>query len=116
VWANAKTFLALSETQRDFNRSNSGVWVRLCLFQQLWLAYGDNFYGQLHKKTRANTETISTDASKMSYFMKTACQVSGKDLTEFFKKWGLKADASVFTVIAAMKLPKPTKDLTLLAD
>ena len=91
------------------------VFVRLGMFQQLWRAYGDNFFQQLHRKTREEKPTLDTDAKKMRYFMLKACEVSGNDLTGFFKKWGLQAD-TVYAEIAALRLSAPTTDPSTLTD
>ena len=79
------------------------------MFHQLWLAYGDNFFQQLHKLTREEKPVFKDDAARMRYFMLKACQISGHDLTAFFKKWGLQAD-SVYAEIAALHLSPPTTD------
>ena len=115
VWPRITSHLASTEANKNFNADSVDVFVRLGMFQQLWLAYGDNFFQQLHKKTREEKPTLDTDAKKMRYFMLKACEVSGNDLTGFFKKWGLQADA-VYTEIAALNLPAPAIDPRTLTD
>jgi len=109
------TYLAQANAAKNFNTDNISVWVKLYMFHQLWLAYGDSFYQQLHKITREEKPTLDTDAKKMRYFMLKACVISDKDLTVFFKKWGLKAD-SVYAEINALKLQAPTTDPSTLTD
>jgi hypothetical protein len=46
----------------------------------------------------------------MRYFMLKACTITGHNLTGYFKKWGLQADAAVYAEIAALNLPAPTTD------
>ncbi|MNK45635.1 hypothetical protein D3C87_644030 [compost metagenome] len=86
------------------------------MFHQLWLAFGDNLYINLSRSTRENRPTVSTDAEKMRYFMLSACQITQKDLSDFFRKWGFKVDESVYTEIANLSLTAPAQDITLLRD
>ena len=115
VWPKITSYLARADANKNFNADSVDVFVRLGMFQQLWLAYGDNFYQQLHRKTREEKPTLDTDAKKMRYFMLNACEASGNDLTAFFKKWGLQAD-TVYAEIAALKLPAPATDPSTLTD
>ncbi|MBC9796561.1 M60 family metallopeptidase [Sinomicrobium weinanense] len=116
VWYAVADYLALSDEERDFNSNAAGLFVRLAMFQQLWLAYGDEFFQELHKHTREEQPSLSSREEKMRYFMLKACEISGNDLAEFFRKWGLKASASVYDEIAALNLPQPDIDLTTLTD
>lgn len=120
-WNNAATYLASAEGLRDFNASSTSVWVRLCMFQQLKLAFGDNFYQELHRQARRETNRPSTTDARMRWFMLKACSISGKNLSTFFKKWGMNlssqaATDAVHTEIATLGLPAPTQDITLLKD
>ena len=115
VWPRITSHLASTQANKNFNADSVDVFVRLGMFQQLWLAYGDNFFQQLHRKTREEKPTLDTDAKKMRYFMLKACEVSGNDLTGFFKKWGLQAD-TVYAEIAALRLSAPTTDPSTLTD
>ena len=109
VKTKAMAYLAAADANKNFNADSVDVWIRLCMFHQLWLAYGDNFFQQLHRLTREEKPVFKDDAARMRYFMLKACQISGHDLTAFFKKWGLQAD-SVYAEIAAMQLRAPTTD------
>ena len=120
-WNNTATYLARPEAERSFNGSNASVWVRLCMFQQLKLAFGENFYHELHRQARRETARPTTTDTRMRWFMLKACSISGKNLTSFFQKWGMKlstqtATDAVFTEIVALGLPNPATDLTLLTD
>jgi hypothetical protein len=120
-WNNANTYLARPEGERIFNGSNASVWIRLCMFQQLKLAFGESFYHELHRQARRETNRPNTTDTRMRWFMLKACTISGKNLTNFFQKWGMKlstqaATDAVFTEIAALNLPVPAQDLTLLTD
>jgi len=115
VWPRITSHFASTQANKNFNADSVDVFVRLGMFQQLWLAYGDNFFQQLHRKTREEKPTLDTDAKKMRYFMLKACEVSGNDLTGFFKKWGLQVD-TVYAEIAALRLPAPITDPSTLTD
>ncbi|MCF3110800.1 M60 family metallopeptidase [Niabella sp. CC-SYL272] len=116
---NAMNFLALADPNKDFNSNAQmadGNFTRLFMFHQLWLAFGDQFYINLHKQTRLEKPNLSADADKMRYFMLKACTISGKNLTDFFRKWGFRANESVYTEMANMGLPEPDIDPSTLKD
>ncbi|HUS01847.1 MAG TPA: M60 family metallopeptidase [Chitinophagaceae bacterium] len=120
-WNNTITYLALPEAERNFNGSNASVWTRLCMFQQLKLAFGESFYHELHRQARRETNSPTTTDTRMRWFMLKACSISRKNLTSFFQKWGMKlstqsATDAVFTEITALGLPAPAQDITLLTD
>ncbi|HZH55105.1 MAG TPA: M60 family metallopeptidase, partial [Sphingobacteriaceae bacterium] len=53
VWEKVPIYLARSAAEKDFNSDAVlDVWVRLCMFEQLRLAFGEDFYPNLHKKVR----------------------------------------------------------------
>ncbi|WP_316819213.1 M60 family metallopeptidase [Pedobacter nyackensis] len=120
IWGYAAAYLAKPNAGKDFNNDTSvGVesgWVRLCMFEQLRLAFGDDFYPKLLKKTRKDKREFANDIQKMDYFMLSACEVSGKDLSTFFRKWGLNTSSSIYSTIGDLKLPQPAQDITLLRD
>ncbi|MDR6785528.1 hypothetical protein ABIE26_004238 [Pedobacter africanus] len=116
IWEQVPAYLALPDAQRNFNNDVASVWVRLCMFEQLGLAFGDDFYPKLLSKTRVDKPVVGTDDQKMNYFMKSACVVSGKDLSIFFKKWGLNVNSAVYAEMAALSLPQPVQDISLLKD
>lgn len=117
-WAQVETYLALPDAERDFNSSASDVWTRLGMFYQLQLAFGEDFYKELHKNIRTLNPTINSDSDRMRTFMLASCKIANKDLTNFFTKWGLKFDQieAVYTEINSLNLPAPNSDLTLLRD
>ncbi len=116
AWNAAMEYLAIPYADKSFNAASTDVFVRLAMFQQLWLGFGDSFYQRLHKETREEQVSFSTTEQKMRYFMLKACTISGKNLTEFFRKWGLKVNESVYLEIAALGLPAPSEDLTTKTD
>lgn len=116
VWPRVETFLALPDADRDYNGNKSDLWVKLAMFHQLWLAFGDTFYQQIHQQIRDEKPNLSTDADKMRYFMLTSSQVSGKNLGGFFRKWGFRVPESVYTEVDNLNLPFPDSDPTTLQD
>ena len=116
VWVDAMDYLMVPYVEKDFNANGTSVFVRLAMFQQLWLAFGDDFYQTLHKETREEQATFSTREQQMRYFMLKACTISGKNLSAFFRKWGLKVSESVYTEILNLNLPVPAEDLTSKTD
>jgi len=117
TWSRAvQPYLRLPAAQKNFNADAVDVWVRLYMFHQLWLAYGDSFFQQLHRHTREELPDLPTEAAQMRYFMLQACKISGQDLTGFFQNWGLRPQAGVWTEIKALQLPVPATDLSALHD
>lgn len=120
-WNNTATYLASAEGVRNYNASSTSVWLRLCMFQQLKLAFGENFYQELHRQARRETIKPTTTDARMRWFMLKACGISGRNLSIFFQKWGMKlssqtATDGVFAEMAALGLPSPDQDLTVLKD
>ena len=116
IWPKVDTYFAKSDAERNFNSNSADVWVRLCMFHQLWMAYGDAFYHKLHKAVRQEKPSLSGDAAEMRWFMLKACEIAGHDLTFFFRKWGLPAEESVYTAIAALQLPAPATEPSTLRE
>lgn len=116
VWPDVAAYMTLPDDERDFNSSLSGNWIRLAMFQQLWLAYGDEFYQNLHKVTREEQPDFDSRFDRMRFFMLRASEIAGRDLSEFFRKWGFLVDEAVYTEIEALGLPLPVKDPSTLTD
>lgn len=113
-WPKLDVYLAKPITDRDYNAGDNDL--KLILFHQLWLAFGDQLFVQLSRQTREEKPLLATTAEKMRYFMLKACLISGQDLTDFFQQWGMKVDNAVYTEIANLNLSTPTEDLILLRD
>ncbi|WP_421940477.1 M60 family metallopeptidase [Pedobacter sp.] len=120
VWPLVATFLADTSSTKNFNDNafmpSKREWVRLSMFHQLWMAFGDNFYHQLHKATRIENPSVNTDEEKMRFFMLKACNISGKDLTVFFRKWGFRVNENIYTEISALNLPQPVVEPSTLSE
>jgi len=119
IWPGVVSYLANTASDKNFNTGNymsNSAFIRLAMYHQLWLAYGDDFFIKLHKKARVDNPTNSNTYYRMRNFMVLACQVTGHNLTNFFRKWGFKtANVSgtatslepVYTEIANLNLPQP---------
>jgi Peptidase M60, enhancin and enhancin-like/N-terminal domain of M60-like peptidases len=83
------------------------VFQKLVMFWQLRLAYGPNFYGNLHKFYRnpATRPALPDDASRRQQFIVAASRVAGQDLRAYFNAWGLTATAATDAQVSALALP-----------
>lgn len=123
---------------------NTDVFQRLVPFWQLHLYFTEqgnpDFYPDLMIALRQQEPLGGGNRNKdylnMLEFCRLACQVSQTDLTEFFERWGFfyvgEIDVNDYGLylynvtqedvdrakisIAAMKLPKPKKDITMMED
>ncbi len=89
---------------------------RLAMFQQLWLAYGDEFYIKVHRLTREEKAETPETEHKMAYFILVSSKASGYNLKDFFTEWGFKIHQKHFDALDALNLPKPTIDLLALRE
>lgn len=106
-WDAAKKYLAQGPEQKDFEKAEA--FVRLVMFEQLRVLFGDAFYHQLHTNSRMGQKQ-DNDADRKHYFMTQSAEISKKNLTDFFTKWGLKPEER--TVKEMSKQQNPTEDLT----
>jgi len=112
AWDKALVHLAAPDDDRDFdNRSKTENAVMFVMFEQLRnIAAPDNlFYSRLEQSVRAQTDP-GTEAGRKQLFQVEASKAAKYDLTDYFKKWGLRPDANTLAAIAALKLPKPVED------
>ncbi|WP_407490686.1 M60 family metallopeptidase [Elizabethkingia anophelis] len=127
VWPYVKMYLDNNNINKDFNgdigqytsKPDYTNHIKVAMFLQLQMAFGDNFIIELNKRSRtegAYLNEYSSDADKMRFFMLTSCKISGKNLTNFFKKWGFKVSTSVYNEIAILNLPAPSIDPTTLSE
>ncbi|WP_143174500.1 M60 family metallopeptidase [Streptoalloteichus hindustanus] len=123
-WEDTKKFLEKVQTDKlDYNKEpvddDDYYWYafeRLVMYEQLRVAFGDHFYPALHKAARTRDPQASA-LDKQRFFMVAASQISGRDLTDFFTKWGwinqLDADGGKARMeIGNLKLPPPKTDLS----
>ncbi|AJS58516.1 NPCBM/NEW2 domain-containing protein [Paenibacillus sp. IHBB 10380] len=96
-------FTFVDQPTKNFSDSNS----KLEMLWQLNLAFGDNFYPELHRLYRemANADLPTTDDQKKQAFILNTSKVAHYDLTPFFDKWGLSATNETRNKINSLNLP-----------
>ncbi|MGG0180703.1 putative mucin/carbohydrate-binding domain-containing protein [Bacillus tropicus] len=94
------------------------VFEKLVMFWQLHLAYGDQFYPNLHQMYRLlhDTELPKSDEEKKQMFIYMTSKVAGQNLIPFFDKWGLSANDATREKIEKLNLPKLEKEIWLSTD
>ncbi|MCR8645521.1 M60 family metallopeptidase [Paenibacillus sp. N1-5-1-14] len=99
-------FKYLNQSKVDYHALED-PFVKLTMLWQLHLAYGDQFYPELHEAYRylPKSQLPSTHEEKVQTFMLLASRVAEQNLLPFFKKWGLTPTASTTKKIQAMKYP-----------
>lgn len=108
----AREYLARQYKQFNDEASfpaDASNWVRLAMFEDLRTRLGDDFYKNLHRSYRRQplpgfVDDIPDD-TKVQEFIYRASAVSGRDLTPFFRYWGLPADQKTAQRVAALQLP-----------
>ncbi|MGN6510955.1 MAG: Ig-like domain-containing protein [Chitinophaga sp.] len=115
-WNTVMNYLAQPQASKNFNASGVSLFTRLGMFHQLWLAYGDSFYHTLHKRVREEAPSPSGDQAEMRLFMLYACQISGENLGQFFRNWGLNVSESVYDERDARGYPAPAIEPSTLRE
>ncbi len=115
-WNTVMNYLAQPQSSKNFNASGVSLFTRLGMFHQLWLAYGDGFYHTLHKRVREEAPTPSGDQAEMRLFMLYACEISGENLGQFFRNWGLNVSESVYDELDALGYPAPAIEPSTLRE
>lgn len=86
-----RSFFAKPVEERRY--TSADLWVRLLMYDQLRRAFGDQFYPRLNRELRtalALQEASTPDnQAKIDLFAGTAARVADRDLTPFFREWGL---------------------------
>ena len=91
-----KIYESGSNSETVFN-SDTTNWIKLGMFDQLMMAYGNDIYSIFMKNARIQ-KLISPDTlpqnneEKRQYFMKSMSEITQRNLKKFFDKWGLHAD------------------------
>ncbi|PGU47612.1 putative mucin/carbohydrate-binding domain-containing protein [Bacillus cereus] len=109
----AFAYLGKPDAQEKMN-----VFEKLVMFWQLHLAYGDQFYPNLHQMYRLlhDTELPKSDEEKKQMFIYMTSKVAGQNLIPFFDKWGLIANDGTKEKIEKLNLPKLEKEIWLSTD
>ncbi|PEJ50042.1 wall-associated protein [Bacillus wiedmannii] len=109
----AFAYLGKPDAQEKMN-----VFEKLVMFWQLHLAYGDQFYPNLHQMYRLlhDTELPKSDEEKKQMFIYMTSKVAGQNLIPFFDKWGLFVNDATREKIEKLNLPKLEKEIWLSTD
>lgn len=116
---NIQTFLTMSNKDKDFDTASAGdfkpdtdtsCWIKQGFYNQLMLAYGYDIFAYVNQEYRTMYATgqkmPSSNEEKRQCFMEIVSKVTSRNLTDYFKKWGLHPDAS--TKEAMERYHKPT--------
>ncbi|MDO4583571.1 MAG: M60 family metallopeptidase [Planctomycetia bacterium] len=74
--------------ERNYH-AEEDVFMKLAMFWQLRLAFGDTFYPRLHQDYREKQAGFADDDAKVQGFIVAASEISGWNLAPFFQAWGL---------------------------
>lgn len=123
-----RAFAYLKQTNKEYKNIDD-VFVKLVMLWQLHLAYGDDFYPNLHKLYRETPEDQlpKTDEDKIQTFIYNTSKIAKQNVLPFFDKWGLKATQETRQKVEALNNPtliapiweatdtKPVKPLAVLS-
>ncbi|HDX9578060.1 TPA: isopeptide-forming domain-containing fimbrial protein [Bacillus pseudomycoides] len=98
-----KAFKYLKQTDKDYKNIDD-LFVKLVMIWQLQLAYGDDFYPNLHKLYRElpKDQLPKTDEEKIQAYIYNTSKVAKQNLLPFFDQWGLKASEETRKKIEAL--------------
>lgn len=102
----AFTYLNKPQSEKDYNKIDD-LFVKLTMFWQLDLAFGEEFYPKLHQLYRAipNEELPKTSDEKIQDFIYNTSKIAQKNLLPFFDKWGLIATLETRQKIENLNYP-----------
>ncbi|OSM11042.1 hypothetical protein BTH38_22375 [Bacillus toyonensis] len=123
-----RAFAYLKQTNKEYKNIDD-VFVKLVMLWQLHLAYGDDFYPNLHKLYRETPEDQlpKTDEDKIQTFIYNTSKIAKQNVLPFFDQWGLKATQETRQKVEALNNPtliapiweatdtKPVKPLAVLS-
>ncbi|MCI9365393.1 MAG: hypothetical protein HFJ54_01960 [Clostridia bacterium] len=100
----------------------SDVFVGLGMYWQLHLAYDNEptitatntFFSRFN--TLYRNDTLGNAVDKNNKLIRYASEAAGKDLTDYFEAWGLKADESTKTYLAEKGYEKETRPIYYIND
>ncbi|WP_434166606.1 M60 family metallopeptidase [Bacillus thuringiensis] len=101
-----RAFAYLKQTNKEYKNIDD-LFVKLVMLWQLHLAYGDDFYPNLHKLYREIPENQlpKTDEDKIQTFIYNTSKIAKQNVLPFFDKWGLKATQETRQKIEALNYP-----------
>ncbi|EJR61898.1 hypothetical protein IIO_02806 [Bacillus cereus VD115] len=123
-----RAFAYLKQTNKEYKNIDD-LFVKLAMLWQLHLAYGDDFYPNLHKLYRETPEDQlpKTDEDKIQTFIYNTSKIAKQNVLPFFDQWGLKVTQETRQKVEALNNPtliapiweatdtKPVKPLAVLS-
>ncbi len=108
-----EVFAYFDNPNKNFNDLPNGSLVKLAMFWQLRLVYGDNFYPELHQAYRAlpADQLPVGNNDKSQFFMLMASKVANQNLIPFFEMWGLYPSDQTRQTIYTLNLPLLTSPI-----
>ncbi|MFJ8531015.1 M60 family metallopeptidase [Bacillus sp. NPDC094106] len=107
-----RAFQYLKQTDKEYKNIDD-LFVKLVMFWQLHLAYGEDFYPNLHKLYRElpKDKLPETDEEKIQAFIYNTSKVAKQNLLPFFDQWGLKASQETRKKVEALRYPTLTSPI-----
>ncbi|MED1599021.1 MULTISPECIES: M60 family metallopeptidase [Bacillus] len=104
-----RAFQYLKQTDKEYENIND-PFVKVVMFWQLHLAYGEDFYPNLHKLYRElpKDKLPETNEDKIQAFIYNTSKVAKQNLLPFFDQWGLKASQETRKKVEALNYPTLT--------
>ncbi|BFH62509.1 M60 family metallopeptidase [Paenibacillus azoreducens] len=111
---------ALEFTNSDYTNKNFedvGFFERLVMIKQLQMAFGWKFYTDLHIAYRelpldqVSMDEEDDEPQKVDLFVFMTSKVSGRNLLEFFDRWGLHFSEQARAAVEALGLPQPETEI-----
>lgn len=97
-------YFGLDPAQRNFD-TQTDVWFKLLMFDQLRRSFGEAFYPRLsarYRQLRNDGVNPSNDEEKRQLFALTVGQVADRNMTPFFEQWGIALDSSTRAGLARL--------------
>jgi hypothetical protein len=98
------TFMTTPLEERLYDMSDDGLKAmigfdhnefRFLVWEQLFLLFGDDFYKTLHRVVREENEDRASGDDSRYYLIWKASQVSGYDLRDYFREYGIRIVSDV---------------------
>ncbi|MEH7457385.1 M60 family metallopeptidase [Bacillus sp. JJ1127] len=107
-----RAFQYLKQTNKEYEKIDD-PFVKVVMFWQLHLAYGEDFYPNLHKLYRElpKDQLPKTDEEKIQAFIYNTSKVAKQNVLPFFDQWGLKASQETRKKVEALRYPTLTSPI-----
>ncbi|MFK0203671.1 M60 family metallopeptidase [Streptomyces lavendulae] len=111
-WPGTRAWLARPPQDKSYSDASDPM----AMFDQLRRGLGSVFLKNLHKYVRAYAPSAQrdtdSDGTRKHFFLLSACEVAGLDLSDFFTTWGFLKESGTRSAIAGLRLPRPARDIS----